>query len=442
MDTHAWGLQVYRFAQRGRAADLGAFLKAFNLLADEEEEEEEEVKTDANVAKSIEKEAVTNETEEPTHKEAWLRLACLAAIRNDHAAAVAMLVELPQVRINAPFSANRGFRTTLACYAASFAGPEVVRLVVRPQTLNLRLHRPLAKATYYRNDAATHALLDAGADVQYGMYDGVVRGGPFLALSSMPPLHKKTPDRNYGNRHVRRDRLVRLDRLVQKLVAAKVQLHKNDIWYHVTKQGRGDVVRVLHRAKACVDGGLLFHACRHAVRSTSTLMQHQTSLKMSRRVDTICALLRCKVHVDAPDTDAQYTEHSEAEAQDTEHSEADVQGAAIQNTTTSTTTALNMAVENGAASLVAVLLAFKASVNIPNKSGELPIDTAFRNCIKNGPATDFTMVHRLLDAKADATAETRRIAEATFVAVRAVHLRLQTDASEQNEETRTQQLNP
>jgi hypothetical protein len=326
----------------------------------------------------------------------WLRLACLAAIRNDHVTTVAALVKLPQIPVNAIMTA-KGVQFSLASYAARFAGPEVVRLVLRPNTLNYWFNRPLSKALWHRNYAAAYALLDARADVGYGMIDGDVHGGPFLSFTNA-----RTSARTSA----------RLDRLVQKLVAAKVTLHENDIRNHVTKQGRADVVRVLHRAKACVDGSLLFHACRQAVRShvcqnsgrsATTAIQQRLSLTMSQRLSTVRAVLRCKVDVDAPDIPVFEQKTRDANVQDAD--------AAPRRTT-----ALHMAVENGASSLVAVLLAFKASVGIPNENGEMPIETALRHCVQHSlvmhspvidspPRMDLTLVHQLLDAKADPTTE-------------------------------------
>lgn len=356
-DMDVWACQVFRLAQRGRTSELQALLKTLNLQATE---------------------AVGRR----------LLFACRVAIRNNHTTTVALLVQQPQ---HLPYLEEFQLRclrtTTLAEYAARFAGPEVVRLVLRPNTLNHWLYRPLAQALLSRNDAVAYALLEAGANVQYAAGGIDCDGGPLVALTSTGGLYL---ERRYGDRQAR---LVRLDRHVQKLLAAKVRLHEHDIDHHVNQTGHGDVVRVLHRAKARVDGDLLKSAC---VRVVLLPASTATSKEYLQRLQTVRVLLRCKVHADAPD----WLINSQPY------------------------TALHMAIEHGAPSLIQILLAHNASVAIPNNRGDLPIDTALAWTVKHGPTIGPRIVDLLLDAKADPTTDkTRATAEAMHVVSRALYSR-------------------
>jgi ankyrin repeat protein len=200
-------------------------------------------------------------------------------------------------------------------------------------------------------------------------------------------------ERRYGDRQARLARLVRLDRHVQKLLAAKVGLHERDIGHHVNQNGHGDVVRVLHRAKARVDGQLLKSAC---VRVVLLPASTATSKEYLQRLQTVRVLLRCKVHADAPES----------------------------SLSSQTYTALHMAIEHGAPSLIQILLAHNASVAIPNGRGDVPIDTALAWTVKHGPTIGPRIVDLLLDAKADPTTDkTRATAEAMHVVSRALYSR-------------------
>jgi ankyrin repeat protein len=359
-DMDVCARQVFRLAQRGRTSELQELLKTLNLQATE---------------------AVGRR----------LLFACLVAIRNNHATTVALLVSQPQHLPDLEaFQLRRLVTTTLADYAARFAGPEVVRLVLRPNTLNHWLYRPLAQALRSRNDAVAYALVEAGANVRYATRGTNCAGGPLLELTSTGGLYM---ERRYGDRQARLARLVRLDRHVQKLLAAKVGLHERDIGHHVKQNGHGDVVRVLHRAKARVDGQLLKSAC---VRVVLLPASTATSKEYLQRLQTVRVLLRCKVHADAPES----------------------------SLSSQTYTALHMAIEHGAPSLIQILLAHNASVAIPNGRGDLPIDAALAWTVKHGPTIGPRIVALLLDAKADPTTDkTRATAEAMHVVSRALFSR-------------------